>query len=375
MKRLILIAMLLPLLAAGQIRFSVTVPAGTATADTIFIAGSFNNWNPGSPDWALSPSGNGKWSILMPATSFPAEFKFTRGDWSWTEADQHGMYVPNRVYRPGKDTLLELTVLGWEDMKTKPHSLSANVSILSDSFYVPQLGRYRRIWIYLPPDYIGGSKQYPVLYMCDGQNLFDDATSYAGEWAVDEILNKEATEGRPVPIVVGIDHGIDYRMNEYSPWLNERFGGGEGEPFMQFLCYTLKPYVDSNYRTLPEPEHTAFLGASMGGLISLYGVFAHSDVIGAAGVFSPSLWFNDSVFDVGSYARGTKPVRVFLLVGGKEGPLQAKHVKRLRKSLQTPPLDRNSVQYVCDKEAGHNEELWKAHFIEALAFLLPGGTP
>jgi predicted alpha/beta superfamily hydrolase len=375
MKTLFFLIMLWPAVALTQVRLSVSIPAETPPNDTIFLAGSVNNWNPSSSEWALTRSNNNRWSIFLPELKSPVEFKFTRGSWSRTEADAEGMYIPNRLYVPGHDTVVELSVLGWEDQKKKAHSASPNVSIVNDSFFIPQLNRYRRIWIYLPPGYNESIAAYPVMYMCDGQNLFDDATSYIGEWAVDEMLNQHAAEGKPVPIVVGIDHGVDYRMREYSPWTNAHYGEGEGEAFMQFLCSDLKPFIDSNYRTLTGREHTALTGASMGGLIALYGVLAHSDIIGAAGVFSPSLWINDSVFDVNSYSKSNKDVKIFLLVGGKEGHMQARHISRLRKALKKADVAEKSLMYMVDPEAGHNELLWKAHFIESVLYLFPSTRP
>ena len=126
-------------------------------------------------------------------------------------------------------------------------------SILSDAFDMPQLGRARRVWLYLPPDYESNpERRYPVLYMHDGQNVFDEATSYAGEWGVDETLDAMHAAGELSVIVVAVDHGVERRFDEYSPWNNAQYGGGEGDEYVDFLVETLKPYVDAHYRTLPD---------------------------------------------------------------------------------------------------------------------------
>ena len=110
----------------------------------------------------------------------------------------------------------------------RPSTARAGVSVLDTAFAMPQLKRTRRVWVYLPPDYATSERRYPVLYMHDGQNLFDAATSYAGEWGIDETLDSLHAAGDPGVIVVGIDNGGERRLDEYSPWRNERHGGGEG---------------------------------------------------------------------------------------------------------------------------------------------------
>src|SRR5690606_36165183 len=145
----------------------------------------------------------------------------------------------------------------------------------------------------LPPDYETSAKYYPVLYMHDGQNLFDVRTSFSGEWKVDEHLDSLFLLGDPGCIVVGIDNGGTNRINEYSPWVNPQYGGGQGDQYIEFLIETLKPYIDQNYRTLPDAEHTGIMGSSMGGLISYYGGLTNQNVFGRIGAFSSSFWFSN----------------------------------------------------------------------------------
>jgi metallo-beta-lactamase class B len=149
--------------------------------------------------------------------------------------------------------------------QARASTATASVSILDTAFAMPQLERTRRIWLYLPPGYAASTRRYPVLYMHDGQNLFDAATSFAGEWGVDETLDSLHALGDPGVIVVGIDNGRMKRMDEYTPWHNTRYGGGEGDAYVDFLTQTLKPYVDAHYRTLAERVHTGVAGSSMGG--------------------------------------------------------------------------------------------------------------
>jgi metallo-beta-lactamase class B len=184
---------------------------------------------------------------------------------------------------------------------------------------MPQLARTRRIWLYLPPDYASSTKRYPVIYMHDGQNLFDAATAYAGEWGIDETLDSLHAAGDRGAIVVGIDNGGTKRMDEYSPWKNERYGGGEGAAYVAFIVETLKPWIDAHYRTLPDRLSTAIAGSSMGGLISLYAILEYPHVFGRAGVFSPSLWFSPHIFGLAKASQPLRPdPRIYLVTGGLE---------------------------------------------------------
>ena len=144
-------------------------------------------------------------------------------------------------------------------------SSATNVVVLEHEFSIPELNRPRKLRVYLPPDYATSERRYPVLYMHDAQNLFDDATSYAGEWGVDETLNELFDKQGFALIVVGVDNGGEKRMNELSPWPNQDFGAAEGRQYMDFLVDDVKAYVDEHYRTLPDQEHTAIMGSSMGG--------------------------------------------------------------------------------------------------------------
>jgi predicted alpha/beta superfamily hydrolase len=128
---------------------------------------------------------------------------------------------------------------------------------MDENFFMPQLNRSRRIWLYLPPAYETSGLSYPVMYMHDGQNLFDVLTAYSGEWEVDEALNTLASQGHKVPIVVGIDNGGTNRIGEYTPWSNPDYGGGDGDLYIRFIVETLKPYIDQHYRTLSDRSNTA----------------------------------------------------------------------------------------------------------------------
>jgi predicted alpha/beta superfamily hydrolase len=235
----------------------------------------------------------------------------------------------------------------------------------------PELENRRDIHVYLPPSYASSGRHYPVIYMHDGQNLFDHAMSFAGEWGVDETMEALAHDGIEA-IVVGVPNTGPSRTNEYSPWSDQRLGGGQGDRYVQFLTETLKPLVDSQFRTRREREHTGIAGSSMGGLISLHAFLVRADIYGFAGVMSPSLWFaGGAVFEhVARLERWTG--RLYLDTGTAEGRNQVRQtremVRLLRRRAAHPRLQ---LRYVEDRGAGHNEAAWAARFERAVRWLLP----
>lgn len=184
------------------------------------------------------------------------------------------------MVRVSKDGMIvKIKIKGWLDMKGK--------LIKIKDFYSPQLKNTRNILIYLPPGY-DEDKRYPVLYMHDGQNLFDKNTSFSKiEWKVDETLNELITTGKIKSIiVVGIYNNSD-RLSEYSPWYNERYKAGEkGEKYIEFIINTLKPHIDDKFSTNKEENYIG--GFSMGGLILLYAL--KYPFFKGAIVMSPSLF-------------------------------------------------------------------------------------
>jgi enterochelin esterase-like enzyme len=165
------------------------------------------------------------------------------------------------------------------------HTVTGTVRILRE-VQSPELENVRDLLAYLPPSYGTGERRYPVIYMHDGQNLFDQATSFGDEWRVDETMQEVAVGGVEA-IVIGVPNMGPERCEEYSPFVDPAQGGGCGDEYLDFVVRTVKPLVDADFRTLPEREHTGIVGSSMGGLISLYGFFREPGTFGFAGVMSP----------------------------------------------------------------------------------------
>ncbi|NQV78769.1 MAG: alpha/beta hydrolase, partial [Lutibacter sp.] len=247
---------------------------------------------------------------------------------------------------------------------------SKNVSIIEKEFLIPELNNIsHKIWVYLPQNYNETSKKYPVIYMHDGQNLFDSATSYIGEWQVDETLNKLFNKTGKGFIVVGIENGGEERINEYTPWENEKYGGGKGEIYIDFLVNTLKPYIDATYRTKWQQKHTGIIGSSLGGLISYYGGLKYSAVFGKIGALSTSFWFSNKAEEFTKAYGNTKKVKLFLLVGEKEGEEMISGTKKTEKLLLETGFKQKSIKSKINPEGNHNETFWKSEFLEVVSWL------
>lgn len=231
------------------------------------------------------------------------------------------------------------------------------------------LGYPRRLRVYLPPDYQHGLKRYPVLYMFDAQNLFDDATSYAGEWGVDESLDRMARQEGFAAIVVGIDHGNDERIHELIPYWNVRFLPNTGAGFVEDLVQTVKPFIDANYRTRPGRTDTAILGSSLGGVSADYAIHRYPEVFGKAGVFSPAFWVSDQPFKVAAEVPLPTDSRVYLYMGGKEGEEAVPLVQRMERVLRAQPGRADNVILRVVPGAEHNEAAWREAFPGAVRWL------
>lgn len=255
------------------------------------------------------------------------------------------------------------------------HSTAApNVQVLPFEFVLDGLDRQRTVRLYLPPDYDSSSELYPVLYMQDGQNLFDDKTAYAGEWGVDETLNQVAQQQGLKFIAVGVDNGGDKRMNEYSPWENKRFGPAEGELYMDFIVEVVKPYIDNNYRTLSDPQHTAIVGSSMGGLIAHYALHAYPQVFAKALLFSPSYWYSPQVFEFTQTHKAALDARIYVMFGDKEGDGMVVDTGRMERQLKQQGHPRQNMHFKRVVDGEHNESLWRQEFPAALMWLFAPET-
>lgn len=251
---------------------------------------------------------------------------------------------------------------------------------LHDAFGSGQHVAPRKISVYLPPDYHRDTeKRFPVLYLHDGQNLFDPQTSFAGTaWRVDQTAQRLIAQKKIPPLlIVGVDNTGEHRIDEYTP-TRARGRGGKAEAYGQMLIEELKPFIDAHYRTRPERECTGLGGSSLGGLVSLHLGLQRHDVFSRLAVLSPSLWWGNGALlrEVEALPRRL-PLRIWLDIGGREGQPYKAHTRRLQdlllqkgwqKHRQTRRAD---LRYWEAPQARHDEVSWGARFDKVLQFLFP----
>jgi predicted alpha/beta superfamily hydrolase len=243
------------------------------------------------------------------------------------------------------------------------HTVAGDVLVLPQ-VYSPQLENARDIIVYLPPSYSSDGRRYPVVYMQDGQNLFDAATSFAGvEWQVDETLEALSAEGLEA-IAVGIPHRGEERLREYTPPTNA-WWRGTGDRYIAFVVETLKPLIDQAFRTQPDRIHTGLFGSSMGALISLYGFFGRPDVFGRCGAMSPSVWVGRGL--IRQHVRDPQAGdRLYLDNGTRENSARALVEQLLARGYR----EGQELKYVVEEGGQHTEAAWARRLPEALRFLL-----
>lgn len=361
--------------AQYSVRLVVT-QAATKQNDDIYVSGNFNSWNPADEKYKLKPFAGGRKSIVikdLPAGTYA--FKFTRGSFEKVECTADGRNIEDRIIEVNGDISQEFTVAGWKDdypIHPKPFTANPNVRVLDTAFAMPQLNRKRKIWIYLPKGYATVGRAYPVLYMNDGQNLFNEQTAFNGEWGVDEALDSIQKITGKECIVVGIDNGGDKRMSEYSPYdftANKTAIKAEGKEYVDFIVQTLKPFIDSKYRTKKSAEFTSIAGSSLGGLISYYAILKYPDVFGSAGIFSPSFWVSSqSVTDAEQFTTKAAP-RFYLYAGGKESATMVSDIKKVATALSSKN-DKYQITTLVDPNGEHNEKNWRREFPRFFMWLM-----
>ncbi|MCK9687448.1 alpha/beta hydrolase [Scleromatobacter humisilvae] len=252
----------------------------------------------------------------------------------------------------------------------RPSTAGPGVHVLAQRLAMPGLGRERTLRLYLPPSYeTSPDARYPVIYMHDAQNLFDDATSFAGEWGVDETLDAFARTRGLEAIVVGIDNGGADRNHELSPWSNPKIDPAQGAQYMAFVVDVVKPFVDAHYRTRPDRANTAMIGSSLGGLVTHYALLRYPQVFGKAAIFSPSYWISNEAYTQTAAHPWPADTRVYFYIGGKEGDESVPDLERMIPLLATPDHAVRGITLHIEPDARHDEKAWRAEFPRAIAWL------
>ena len=255
------------------------------------------------------------------------------------------------------------------------HTLTGDVRT-HEGFHSRYLSHDRTVVIYLPPGYDpDAADRYPVLYLHDGQNVFDRATSFGEEWQVDESAQRLITAGEIEPlIIVGIYNTGEHRLDEYTPTpeLNEG-RGGHADDYGRMLVEELKPFIDGTYKTLPSAASTAIGGSSLGGLLTMHLGLRYPTAFSRLAVLSPSVWWDDRVIlrEVEALS-ATLPLRIWLDAGTAEGVDTLVNARALRDALVAKGWVVGKDLAYLEAEGGeHNEQSWSARVERVLKFLFP----
>lgn len=387
----------------------VTDEKRTATPDQpIYFASSINGWNPADPDFVLSPRSDTRWQIIIdkiPANTTIA-FKLTMGGWDREELDGSGNSIDNRSLpkidrsklAPGEKPVIEVTVpqfrtpvaLSEQVRESGPYrklSVTGDVrrlAVQGGAGGAEALSRDLLVWLpdgYDQPENAG--RRYPVLYMMDGQNIFEAMPGLPGEWGVDEAAQTLIAAGKVEPlIIVGVPHAGEHRLSEYLPVGAIQGQSGDGANFVAWMRVEVMPRVERAFRVKRGPEHTGIGGASLGGAIALYASTKHPEVFGKAIVESLPLLADDGVA-ARAYLDGVRawPGKVFVGMGGREvGNGAADESRNAKYRAWAQEIDSRMAKggvgsdnrrLLIDPEANHNEPAWAARFPTALEFLFP----
>lgn len=344
----------------------------------VYLSGNFNKWITQDFQFKMIKIEEGKYEFNFPQSpEFEGEliYKFTKGDWSEVEIDKYGNRTPNRHWNDDKSVKLE-KVAKWRKnwLPYRPSQLP-QIHLISEEFQIPQLNKTRKIWALLPHDYDTSTEQYPVLYLHDAQNLFNENAEF-GNWQIDKKLAVMSDYGIGKIIVIAVEHGEKERLQEYNVG-NTLLGQGHGKQYIRFITDTLKPFVDNTYRTKTDREFTGIGGSSMGGLVSIFSGLIYPEVFGKLMVFSPSLWVIPKIKLGFLDFFEPQETRLYLYAGGKESETMVDHVTKFRKRLlkRESFQGRMKVRLSINEKGKHNESYWSDEFPKAIEWLFFSDKP
>ena len=337
----------------------------------VYISGNFNNWRTQDKEFVMEKIGNGSYHYKFAHDfNYPAMllYKFTKGDWSEVEIDSHGNRTENRsvaAYTGVQNEHVARWRKNWLPFK---QSYLPQVQLISDEFKIPQLNKTRKIWALLPHDYDNSSENYPVMYLQDAQNLFNEKAEF-GNWEIDKKLAVMSEYKIGKIIIIAIEHAEEDRIKEYNVGKTV-LGKGQGKKYIRFVTDTLKPYVDSNFRTKKEREFTGIGGSSMGGLISIFSGLRNPETFGKLMIFSPSLWVVPEL-KIDAKKVNTAGTKVYLYAGGDESKTMIEHIKKFQNDLISNQfiVDKSQINLSINRQGKHSETFWSDEFPKAIEWL------
>lgn len=350
-----------------------TLQSDEADERPVYLTGNFNRWDPRDAAYQMNPAGTNRYELEVDNEVLPEriEYKFTRGGWENVEIDRFGNITPNRKIqkkRQKAEDHVERWRINWGPFKKEFFPI---VEIISEDFYIPQLNRTRKIWALLPYNYHQTDKTYPVMYLHDAQNLFNEGSAY-GNWEIDKKMSILAEYGRGDVIIIAIENGSEDRIREYMLDNDSITKNAEGKKFIRFLADTLKPYVDQHYRTQSERGATGIGGSSLGGLISIYSGFLYPEVYSKLLIFSPSLWVNPENNFPQMNFKNPYNIKVYMYGGEQEGSEMTERIELFEQTMEGWE-NSHSLQFdfktSINPEGKHQEFYWSQEFPRAMEWL------
>jgi len=351
-----------------QVTFRV-LPKVMPDSSAVFLAGDHPRlglWRPDSI--ALEGQPDGSWSRTF---AFHAgvrlEYKITRGFWQTEAVNAGGVVPPNSVLEVTNDTTVIIEVAGWKDLQETVEGQITGTVVYHRAMTGEGL-RPRDVIVWLPPGYANAPQQrYPVLYLHDGQNVFDPRTSFLGvDWRADEVADSLMAAGAMTEIIMVAVNNTADRREEYS-------ASEKGRAYARFLIEKLKPFIDATYRTLPEARNTAVMGSSMGGLISFLLAWNHPEVFGQAACLSPAFTppHDSAVRLVENDDGPNKRIRLYLDNGGValDSVLQTGCENMLRALQNKGFRIGENLYWFHDRQAEHSERAWARRVWRPLLFM------
>jgi predicted alpha/beta superfamily hydrolase len=343
----------------------------------VYISGNFNNWRTQDKEFMMEKIGNNSYQYTFSSDfNYPKEllYKFTKGDWSEVEIDAHGNRTENRSTKKHSGIQNEFVARWRKNWLPFKQSFLPQVLLISDKFEIPQLNKTRKIWALLPHDYDKSSESYPVMYLQDAQNLFNENAKY-GNWEIDKKLAVMSEYKIGKIIIIAIEHAEEDRIKEYNVGKTV-LGKGQGKKYIQFLTETLKPYVDSNFRTKKEREFTGIGGSSMGALVSIFSGLLYPEMYGKLMIFSPSLWVVPTL-KMDSDSTAPNDTKIYLYAGGDESATMIEHLWLFKKNMIASEFvkDKMKINLSINMQGKHSETYWSDEFPKAIEWLFFNSKP